>query len=437
MGKIKTYLLPKSAKNFAKLLSASVVAQILGLIVYPIISRIYSPNDFGLLNLFLSISNVLVILANAEYHYAIVLPKDDKHARAIAHVDIFILLSVVVLTALSVVFSTSIAHVFKSPDLARYYWMMPILVLVSGMWNILNYWYIRREAYSRISGYQISQSVLSAGAKIGLGFGGVLRGGLIYSTVGAATISFIISVLLAWKKHVRTLFSGVDKVLCKEVARTYKNFPTYSMPRSFVNMLAGQLPVLLLTPVFGGHEVGLWSMALLLGFTPICMINRAMYQSLYQLVTVRVNNREHIGSIFRRFSVLTFAVVVPTFAILYVFLPQLTQWLLGAEWETSGHYIRWMLPWLTFSLVTGSTCFLSDVFFKQRIGLLFELLLALMRTAGVVAGILTNSFEIAEAGYSIGTAVAVLAQYIWLMCLVGKYEHTLKEAPNHNHDIYE
>ena len=426
MVRIQTYLRSQGVRNFGKLLSASVVAQALGLLVYPVISRLYSPDDFGLLNLFLSISNVLVILANAEYHYAIVLPKDDKQARAIAHVDIIILSSVVALTALSVVFSTPIAHVFKSPDLARYYWMMPILVLVLGMWNILNYWYIRREAYTRISGYQISQSVLSAGAKIGLGFGGVLRGGLIYSTVGAATISFIISVLLAWKKHVRTLFIGVDRVLCKEVARTYKNFPTYSMPRSFVNMLAGQLPVLLLTPVFGGHEVGLWSMALLLGFTPICMINRAMYQSLYQLVTVRVNNREHIGSIFRRFSVLTFAVVVPTFAILYVFLPQLTQWLLGAEWETSGHYIRWMLPWLCINLLTSSTGFLTDIFFKQRIGLVFELLLALLRTIGVVAGVLTHCFEVAVAGYSIGSAVAVLAQYIWLMSLVRHYDRTLE-----------
>ena len=428
MVQIKTYLQSKGVQNFAKLLSASVVAQVLGLLVYPVISRLYSPDDFGLLNLFLSISNVLVILANAEYHYAIVLPKDDKHARAIAHVDILLLLSVVALTAVSVVFSTPIARVFKSPDLARYYWMLPVLVLVSGLWNIMNYWYIRREAYSRISGYQISQSVVSAGAKISFGFGGILRGGLIYSTVGAATISLILSMLLAWKKHVRSLFSGIDKALCKEVARTYKNFPTYSMPRSFVNMLAGQLPVLLLTPVFGGHEVGLWSMALLLGFTPICVITRAMHQSLYQTITVRVNNREHIGSIFRRFSILIFAVTIPTFTILFIFLPQLTQWLLGAEWETSGHYIRWMLPWLCINLLNASTGFLTDIFFKQRIGLVFEILLALLRTIGVVAGVLTHSFEVAVAGYSIGSAVAVLAQYIWLMSLVRHYDHTLESG---------
>ena len=65
-------------RNFAKLFSANVVAQAIGLLVYPILTRIYSPEDFGLLNLFLSIGNVLVILSTMEYYNAIVLPSEDK-----------------------------------------------------------------------------------------------------------------------------------------------------------------------------------------------------------------------------------------------------------------------------------------------------------------------------------------------------------------------
>ncbi|MGN1239473.1 MAG: oligosaccharide flippase family protein, partial [Paludibacteraceae bacterium] len=61
-------------RNSAKLLSANVIAQAIGLLVYPILTRLYSPEDFGLLNLFLSIGGVLVLLSTAEYQYAIVLP---------------------------------------------------------------------------------------------------------------------------------------------------------------------------------------------------------------------------------------------------------------------------------------------------------------------------------------------------------------------------
>ena len=59
-------------RNVAKLLSANVVAQVIGLLVYPILTRMYTPEDFGLMNLFVSIGSVLVILATAEYYYAIV-----------------------------------------------------------------------------------------------------------------------------------------------------------------------------------------------------------------------------------------------------------------------------------------------------------------------------------------------------------------------------
>lgn len=425
-GLVKPLLRSAGVRNFAKLLSANVVAQVIGLVVYPILTRMYAPDDFGLLNLFLSISGVLVILATAEYQYAIVLPKDDRQARAVVHVGLIVLTGVVALTAVSVAFSVPIARVFKSPDLVRYYWLMPVMVLVLGLWNLLNYWYIRREAYARISGYQMSQSVLAAGSKIGLGAGGFLRGGLIVSMVVAPLMSLIISVSLAWKKHIRPLLGGVDKAMCREVARTYRNFPVYSLPRSFVNMLAGQLPVLLLTPAFGAREVGFWSMAILLGFSPVSMLTRAMYQSLYQTITVRVNDSVAIGGTFRRFTMMTLAAVVPTFAVLYWFLPQLAQWFLGEEWSTSGEYIRWMLPWLCVNMLTASTGFLADIFFKQRIGLLFEVLMAVLRTLGVVAGLLANSFVVAVAGYSIGSAVAVLAQYVWLMTLVRRYDRSLQ-----------
>ena len=68
-------------RNFTKLLSANVVAQVIGLVVYPILTRMYAPEDFGLLNLFMSIGGVLAILSTAEYYYAIVLPKEEKDAE--------------------------------------------------------------------------------------------------------------------------------------------------------------------------------------------------------------------------------------------------------------------------------------------------------------------------------------------------------------------
>lgn len=411
-------------RNFAKLLSANVVAQVIGLIVYPILTRIYSPEDFGLLNLFLSIGNVLVVLAIADYYYAIVLPKQEKDAVALTHISAILLLTTTILVALSVLFSHPISMLFKSPGLATYYWMMPIYVLVMGTWNILNYWYIRKKSFGRISSYQMSQSILSAGGKVSLGYAGVLQGGMIYTIVLAPLVALLSSLALSFRKTLRPLlrFSREDVFT---QAHEYRNFPCFVLPRSFINVMAGQLPILLLTPFFGAKYVGLLSMALLLGYTPIGTITRALYQVLYQHTTERVHASAKIGDVFWRFMGYSSIVIIPTFVGVGIFLPTVTAWLLGEEWRVVGEYIRWMLPWLYVSLLTGSTCYLSDVFMKQKTGLFFEILLAVCRVVGLSIGIITMDFTIAIAAYSVGTAVAVLAQLIWLASLVRRYDCSL------------
>ena len=413
-------------RNFTKLLSANVVAQVIGLVVYPILTRIYAPEDFGLLNLFLSIGNVLIVLSIADYYYALVLPKHEKDAVALTHLSLLLLLLTTILVAVSVLFSEQISILFKSPKLSWYYWLMPFYVLLVGGWNILNYWYIRNKAFGRISGYQISQSMLLAGGKIGMGYAGALQGGMIYTAVVAPLLSLLTSVALSCRHILRPL-CALSWSNIRTQAYEYRNFPLFVLPRSFINVLAGQLPILLLTPFFGAQQVGLLSMALLLGYTPIGTITRALYQVLYQNTTERVHASKKIGDLFWRFVGYGSCVIIPVFAVIAIVLPELSAWLLGEEWRMVGKYIRWMLPWLYFSLLTGSTCYLSDVFMQQKKGLLFEILLAVCRVVGLCIGVVSNNFLLAIICYSMGTAIAVAAQFIWLSLLVRNYDKSLEE----------
>ena len=167
-----------SIKNVGKLLSANVIAQALALLVYPILTRQFAAEDFALLSLFSSIAVVLSLIATAEYQYAIVLPEEDSKARALVHMSALIMLGMTVAVCLSLPFARPIAGLFKAPELARWWWLMPLCVFGLSAWNILNYWYIRRAAFTRISGYQITQSLFSVTGKIGFGSLGWLQGGL-------------------------------------------------------------------------------------------------------------------------------------------------------------------------------------------------------------------------------------------------------------------
>jgi O-antigen/teichoic acid export membrane protein len=193
-------------------------------------------------------------------------------------------------------------------------------------------------------------------------------------------------------------------------------------------MFAGQMPILLLTPFFGAKAVGYLSIAILLGYTPIGTVTRAIYQVLYQYTMERVHQSKSIGDIFRRFLLGASVVIVPVFIGLWYVLPDLTAWLLGDEWRVSGEYIRWLLPWLYTSLLSCSINYLFDVFAQQKWGLVFEVLLAVMRVAGLIIGVVANDFLLAVACYSIATMIALLIQIVWMMAQVRQYDRTLEQA---------
>ena len=408
-------------RNAGKLLSANVFAQAVGLLVYPILTRMYAPEDFGLLSLFTSIGGILVLLASLDWFNAIVLPKTDAEARPVVHISLLSIAALTLLLLLSIPLASPIARLFNSPELASYYWLLPVYVCLLSLWNVLNYWYIRRKAYWRISGYQISQSLFSAGYKTGFGFLGWLQGGLIYSAILSPLCSLILSVSLAAKQQLRPLLTWDWKACCQAAAK-YSNFPKYSLPHSLVNNIAGQLPVLFLAPVFSVREVGFWSMAILLSYVPISTITRACYQVFYQRIAEQVNARQPIAAFFRRLTLYTLLVVIPLFVGLWFVLPWLTQWLLGDGWRVVGEYIRWLLPWLVCNILFTSTNFLFDVFAKQKAGLYFEILLAVLRLGGLCVGIAVHSFETAIIGYAAGSALGNIAPFLWTMEQVRRYD---------------
>lgn len=412
-------------RNSAKLLSANIVAQAIGLLVYPILTRIYAPEDFGLLNLFLSIGGVLVLFATAEYQYAIVLPKEEEKAQALVHVCGMWLITISGVVLLSVAFSQPIGKLFGAPTLSKWYWMMPLYVLIMGTWTIFNYWYIRHKQFGAISKYQLSQSTLSAATKVGCGGMGWIGGGLLVGSVFAPLVSLVINAGWHWKRAIRTVFVSVGKGQCKEVAREYRNFPMYSLPRAVVNTLGGNLPALMLTPFFGLGEVGFIGMAITLAFRPVNMVCSSLYQVLFQRISMAVNGRNSIWRFLTRYLVRIGGATIVVFTILYFVLPPIVVFLLGAEWKITGTYIQIMLPWLLMVTLVSTTNYLPDVFGKQKGYMIFELVYVIGRILGLAIGIIHRSMLLAVSLFSMVSCVILIIEFIWFSYIVRQYEKSI------------
>jgi O-antigen/teichoic acid export membrane protein len=406
-------------KNTSKLLSANVIAQIIGIAVYPILTRLYLPDDFGTLHLFLTIGGIATLFATAEYQNAILLPKSEKDAAACLHVGFLSTVTVCLLFLLLIPWAPALSDLFNAPDLKRHFWLLSPFIFAVSLWNLLNFWHTRHERFTDVSMYQVTQCVSGAGLKWGLARH--TGAGLIIGTVLAPIIGLSVNMATSFKKAIRPLLHPNLRE-CRRMARQYANFPKYSLPRSIVNYLSGNLPVLLLTPFFGVQQIGFYGMAITLSFTPISLIVKSAHQVIFQETAQRVRQRESIRPLFKKLAAKSALISLPVLAALFLVLPSLTSWLLGAEWHVTGRYIRYMLPWLFVTILAGPISFLPDVFKKQKQALEFELLILILRLAGIAAGIATGSFILAIACYSMAGFAVITLQLLWFRQLVTTYE---------------
>ena len=413
-------------RNIGKLLSANIFAQVLGLVVYPILTRLYNADDFGLLNLFMSIGSIGVILSTAGYHDAVVLPKQDTRSRALIHLCGAMLLGWMALIGLSIPFSNPIASVFEAPSLARWWWLMPLYVGGLGIWNTLSNYFLRHKEFRRISTYQMAQSILNAGGKWGFGWAGWLSGGLIISSVLAPIVAIGISLWRGGRKLLKPL-GFIDRNKMRNVAHEYRNFPCYSLPRSLVNILGSNLPVLLLTPVFGLTEIGFFGMALTLAMRPLQVIVQSVYQVLYQQTAQLVNNRQKIGRLLFGFMRRTAIILIPSFALLYWVLPWLTEILLGSDWRVCGEYIRLLLPWLLIMTIVAPIGFITDVFGKQKIAFGIEILYTVLRVGALLIGIYLHDFQITLLLFALASAAVIFGQMIWYVSLIRRHDKAVTD----------
>ena len=358
-------------KHSARLLSANVMAQVIGLAVYPLLTRLYSSADFGLLHLFLSIGGVLVLLACCEYHYAVVLPHDEERSLALVRWTVVLVTAMTVLLLLTLPLSGVIADGFEVPELARWWWLMPLFVLFSGLWNVLNYWYIHTTRFKHIGAYQVSLSVLSAGNKLGFGYAGWLRGGLVLSVVIAPLVALLMQ-LAAMGRELISLFKTWDWQQMRRVAREYKNFPLFNLPRALVNTFGASLPVWLLTPYFGLELVGYFSLAITAAFLPMNIIARSCYQVLYGQVADMVGQHQPVRGLVAKFVLWTALPLLFVLPVIYLFVPELVSLLFGAGWEMTAEVIRRLFPYVALTPLCGALCFVSDVFMRQKMAMWLE-----------------------------------------------------------------
>lgn len=408
-------------RNSAVLMSGNILGQAISLLFHLLLCRIYSPDDFGAFAVFMSYAGFMTIIATGGYHYAILLPDDD---RTLGNVMKLCMCCVATTSILSLLLLMP-AEIFLLPGYydngtADMFWLLPVYVASYGVWKIMEYWHVRQSNYRLLSAYQLSQNLASSVIKsalwqmrsgIGLALGSVL--GQITATVLCAAKN---------KKPLQILLSPYKSYELRKAARRYASFPKFSLARDGINYIASNSVYLVLAPFFGTYELGLFMMAATLSLRPLVLVNNAIGHNIMQSIADKLKTGQAILPAIKKYLATSTAVMLPSFTALFFIVKPLCVLLLGQEWEMSGTYLQYMLPWLCALAIFSPMANIPDLLQKQKNDMFFEITSIIIRIAMLAIGIAAGSFNVAITAYCAGALTVTTLRGLWYVKIAAYYD---------------
>lgn len=405
------------------LAGGKILAQGISLAAYFVLTRLFSPDDYGLFNIFYSYIEVLIILSTCKYELASVVATDEREAAAVTRFALRMntIVSVVLLSVALVLWLTA-----ALPDnFASLGWMVlliPPMVFFSGTSRIYSTIYNRFHRYAQIA---LSDNVgAGSGAvfKIVFGLLGMTHAGLPLGTVlgqAAANINYRLR-LKGLNLPATTVAEG------KDAARKHRNFPLYVAPKEFLNTFSANLPFLWAAAYFDRAEIGLFGLALTFTLQPVNILSSAFERVLYARTAEAVRERRTIGGTIVKFLLLLAAVAVAVCVAAWFFAEPVFTFCFGNRWQGCGVYVQALLPWAFAGLCSASLMFVSNVFSTQRIELFFNIAMLLLRAIAIYIGIRMGSFLLAIRMYALVSALTHVALTLWYLWQVVRYERSIK-----------
>ncbi|MFC1755878.1 lipopolysaccharide biosynthesis protein [Patescibacteria group bacterium] len=367
-------------KNVLTLFTGSFVSQVVLLITMPIITRIYNPEQFGKLAIFLSIVSLISIVATGQYELAIPIPRKEEDSRKLTSLTMLLsfLFSLSLMILIFLFFNKLASHISFLNEFP-YVYLVPFVIFMTGFELSLNQLLIYQNRFRQISSSSIIKTSSTVVTQLISSLSPIVSGlGLILGqTVGQ--VSSILS--LSWKSFPINKKEEVNLNVLKGVAVRYQKFPKYSLPASLLNVASSQIMVIFLGGYFGASVAGQFLLAQKILNIPVVLISSSVKGAFKERASREYRKTGSFQKLYRRtFSSLAKFGVIPFLGFL-LFSPYIVPFIFGSEWELAGrfgqffallYFLRYITNPLSFSITLTEN---QDTFLKWQIVLVLSMLL--------------------------------------------------------------
>lgn len=341
------------------------------LVAAPVLTRLYSPSDLGVLAIFVSLVSLGSVLATAGYSGAVVLPKRDVQAVEVARLSILLSLCVSLLAACVIVLLPLLSGTVSRSDLAWLIWIAPAVFFAAANETLVSF--ASRTAKFRLIATTtfLRQSVQTA-TQIAVGFAVPSPAGL---CGGTAVASVAANTRLLRHFRRTSLGTPITRAGLIQAAREYRNFPRHVLPAALLAALSSVGLNFVVAGLFGASVLGLWSLAQRLLMTPITLLGNSVARVFY----ARAAELNGPSGDLKRLYLGTLRRLVLVSAPPFIFIAAAAPWAFatafGPEWADAGSYCQLMVPWIWARFLASPLGSIVLVLGKSRITALSQVAL--------------------------------------------------------------
>lgn len=407
-------ILPRSrfVRSVSVLAGSTAASQALLILASPLLTRLYSPDDFGLLAVFAALLGVVGVLASLRYQLAIPLPESDHEAAHVAVAGLVAVLFTAMVSVLVVaLFGDAVAHVVGAPDLAPYMWLLPVGVLALGIYQVFKYWSIRTRAFTEVAKSNLTQSVSLVAVQLGafaLGPLALLVGQVAGQSAGATRLS-VLGLRDRSDAFRKVRLSGIWKAAIR-----YRDFPIYSTWGAIFNKAGSQLPPVLFAALFNPAAAGIYFLAHRVLAMPMQLIGRAI-ADVFMSDAAEAKRNGLLSKLVINLHTKLATIAVPPALVLVLTGPELFEIAFGGDWRNAGVFAQWMTPWVYLVFVTSPLSTVFSVLEKQGQEMVFQFILLTSRVASLFLGAMIGDLTAAVALFALTSAVCWAGLLVWLM----------------------
>lgn len=335
-------LKPKSefSRNVLILMSGSTIANAIPILIMPVLTRLWSPEDFGVFATYMAFVGILGTMSTGRLDMALMLPNKNEDAVRILIIGLALSFAFIILLYPIIFKFDQFSPVFGF-SVESWHYLVPLGVFLYAGYSMMISWHNRSKNYKLMSQSRVIQSTSISFTQASIGLLAKFNFGLIFSDLIGRLVSIILIL-----RGTGLLNQKLNMSKAKNIAllKRYRKFPLLEAPGSVINVSSHQLPIIVLPLLFSPDVAGLYFLVIRVLMMPASLVGQAMLEVFKNRAQDDFKRTGTCRPIFIKTGLVLFSIGIVPAVLLVCFAPTLFSFVFGEEWREAGGYAQILAP---------------------------------------------------------------------------------------------